>query len=347
MQLGEVYQEEAPASAPPRRPRRRWLLWLVALSAFAGALYVHGPGVARVPAQTVLIVTNDTGWSALGPPAKVARNTPGLAFWVPIAQHAWPIKLRSQQPAAVAFPARTRDGVRLPVRGLTITYRLNPDRAAQVFTRFGAQTRGWDRVVRAQLVAAWARTISTRDAATLATQAPKALVPAVERRLRPMLAELGFELTAIGTPRWSPDPQTSAALDRLESAKGVVRTAEQEAITAIAAAAQSDAAAQAERAAQWRGLRAILDAQREGARMQGVAAVAQARKDARARLRHAQAERATRIAKAQATRATLNADLKGLAAQIDAARVAGPQLLDEAILTHVLPQLDAPPEGDR
>jgi hypothetical protein len=216
---------------------------------------------------------------------------------------------------------------------------VDPQRAAHVFVEIGSRSKDWDPVVRAQLVGAWDAVIKTHDAADLAVGAPKDLVPAVKRRVRKALASQGFEVVAIDAPRWSPDPAVQTALNTLEEARISLQTAETETVKGMAQAAEADAAVQAERDTQWRGLQAILAAQREGAQIQGEAQVEQAREDAADRLRQARAKRAKHIARAQAVRAVTDARVQSLQARVDAARIAGPRMLDEAILKHVLPKL--------
>jgi uncharacterized membrane protein YqiK len=340
VQLAEVFDKTQAPDPPPRPKRRRWVLWLLSLAAFAGALVVHGPGVTQVPAQTALVITNDTGILQLGPPAWVARRSSGLAFWVPIGQHAWRLSLRRNRPDPVAFSAHTQDGIALPVRAATLTYRVDPERAAQVFLKYGHKTRGWDTVARGELAWAWAKVIAMHSATDLASAPPDALIPAVRRVLEGRLAGDGFIIEAVSSARWQTPSGIQAGIANRRDRQLKLAAVLDAAAKAVGEAALADFKTQqqwdTERAEQ----SAILEAQLEAAGMQAAADLEEARRDAESGLIAARSERATLFTRAQVIDAVAPSEAEALAARAVALAEHGGRLLDEAILTHVLPQVD-------
>ena len=340
MQLAEVFDKTQAPAPPPRPKRRRWLLWLFALVAFGAALFVHGPGVSQVPGQTALVITNDTGLAFFGPPARVTRKSAGLAFWVPIAQHAWRIPLRRHRPEAVAFTARTQDDVALTVRAATLAFSVNPDKAARVFLKYGHKSRVLDAAARGELAWAWSKVIAEHSAADLASVKADALVPAVRRVLEERLLPEGVVIQSVSAARWqAPSAILDGLADRHAAELELVKT-QKTASTANDVAAVHLVKTQALWDTERQKQAAILEAQFEAAGMQAAADLDEARRDAESALSAARSERARLFTQAQVIEAIAPNEARALAARTAGLAAHGAHLLDEAILSHVLPQVD-------
>lgn len=343
VQLGEVF-EQTEATAPPPKPKRRpWLLWLLLLIVIAGVPLLHGPGIEQIPAQTALVVTNDTGLALFGPPARVARFRPGLAFWLPVAQHAHRVSLRRRRTDGVDVDLRTRDGVPLELLGASASFQVRPTDAAKVFLHSGARAEDWSRLVRAETALAWATLVQERELADLLSTPPRSLLLPIKRRLETRLDALGFELLEVYPPRWRPPATLRAAVHAVEAARTARDAAAKASADAVQAAAAADRTVAQRQATEDAAHAAILAAELEAARMESAALLAAARDAAVTRRDAAQTERTALFTRAKVIEAVAPSDAEGLAARVNAVAAHGERLLDQAILETVLPQLRQTP----
>ncbi|MEZ4467670.1 MAG: SPFH domain-containing protein [bacterium] len=286
MQLGEVFEQAQAAAAPaaPRRPRRwrRWL-YITASLALAGALWRHGPGIALPEPGDLLVLTNDVGIDLFGPPVEVVVGGDTPIFYVPVARHAFLISQRPRVPEPVRLTALSAEGIPVALVDTAVTYRVDRDQAAAVFTRLGADPAGWDAHARAALAGAWSDAIAGRGAGWLAHETPVSLLPTVQESLRTRLNPL--TLMEIRPPTWTLAPELRAALDAVAEADA-------------AEAADEKVAREAD---------AALALRRQAAEQQQGLALGAARAEGRAAIEAARTRAAERLAQARQEIATLGA----------------------------------------
>lgn len=343
VQLGEVFEQTEATAPPPQPPRkRRWLFWLLVLGSLAGALAVHGPGITQVRPQVALVITNDAGLRWFGPPARVARHRPGLGWWIPIAQHAHPISLRRRRTESIAVVVRSREGAPVGLRGAAVSYQVRPSEAARVFLRLGADGAAWDALVRGRAALVFSRLAGGEGLAALRATDPAAITATARRQLERDLDDHGFELLDLGVGRWQPPTGIADALDAEAATAKAHAALADVAAAAVESAAMADLDLQAEQDVEDATHAAILEADLEAARLEAEASIAAARRAADDRRARAEAERTALLTRATVIETVAPRDAEGLRARIDALGERGLRLLDEAILTHVLPQVDGP-----
>ena len=338
MQLGEVF-EAAPDAAPPppRRRRRRWVLPLLALGAVAGTLALHGPGFIQVEPGELVVVTNESGLTFLGPEVAVITGKSNILY-VPVAQHAHRMNRRPQTSDPRAIRAHSADGVPFQLTGATVRFALDPPAAGRVFQQLGTDPAAWSTAVQAIVAQAWIDAIGHQNAATLARGTPLDLVPTVTDQIRQRLAGT-FTLGTLQPPTWTIEPEVREALDVLVAAERELATAATQAQGLRAEAEASLATQEAAHATALVEARAEAARRIESARTHADERVAGARLRAATRRAEAGGDREALVRQAEATAVRTPFEAQALAARVDAVRQDGPALLDHIIATQVIPQL--------
>lgn len=339
MQLGEVFEQAAAMAPPPPRRRTRWryVLPLLALGAVAGALVLHGPGVAEPEPHELLVVTNPTGIDLLGPEVRVITGK-SKVFHVPVVTRVHRLPRQAQSPDPVSFTAHTADGVPLRFSRAGVTYRLDPGGAEAVFRRLGADVDRWDAHVRATLAATWTEVVARHPAVRLGE--PMGLLHEVEPALRKAL-DGQFTVGELRPPEAAFPAEVEAALASLRAAEaargaeGVARETQENQVVAEEKA-RAEARGAALDAARAEATRAL-----EAARAQARARLAEARDQADAHEVEAIARREALTRQAEATRIRTPFEVEALTARVEALRTDGPALLDHVIATRIMPQLQA------
>lgn len=331
MRLGEVLRKDEAVPPPPNKRRGGWLIWLLAPATLAVAAWVHGPGVAELQRDEVLVVR---GWP-FGPPRVVAE--PGLVAWVPLLQSAHRFRARTHR-SEVKVEARLAEGARLTGGTLRVQWTPRPEDLPSIATRWGHDPDAWDAAVAGVAAVAVVEAVAAIPTTTLRDDA-EGVRQRAAKAVGDELAALGVRVDDVQMPPLRLVGETGQALQTLAALERRATEAK-----ARQAAAEQTTASRHEAVRQaWRVRKAALTTElaeataagrREAAEVRAQADRAQAQ-----RLREATARRDAVKAQAKVFAEARALEARALAVRAQALATHGERLVERAIAERILPQM--------